>query len=741
LFKAHFPTVLGVFPKHVPGEKLKHRLKSRNTVLQQISDLVLHNHRHRESSDAKDHVINIVPGASGRGKTRIGRETALIGHDTGSSPSFKILTTRPRFLALQKSDREVLLNALKRSVDLYITFSAPGLGPTPLLDSPDVSPELRMGLRLAATGVLGQTSLETFLGKPRAEWAAYSTSNVFQALVDHHLADSAPSAHLVVFVHLDEIHEYLLVTKSYVEDPLDHLGRMVDTMVPSSLPAALRERILPIITLSGTGAYDAKYLRSKIGRMVTVLPPLSIESAVEMAHDYYKDSVDSSLWAAVAQDWSFRIALFDTGLLPYYIDQLLEAVPGSAVKLTTPWASELLNRLRDSPNTKRYWDLAAFGGTEALRLLLQLVLFRQAVPRRFVFPKVTSEGGLDVRGLEMNGSVNLEPVVSELGLDDEKNEVGLESPPFDASLFWINLPFACIKILNQKLPLSRRLLPDELLKLPSHDFPWRWQDFEQLFGHLQAGRMTGLQDIRVAQSANVRFRHAVLRGKTKTPAIAASIEQEENKLLELKSDMWRVKDIFPGAVAVGADSLLERQVVLSGAYQQYTQAKQRLPTKSSKAPVVDRVACHDRKEHRLSVGVHACCEGNALVDHEFECGSSPDQKKILFVVQDKHSSKAGATHKASDIVTWYQQTRAAYVDWTTTHDLILVFFTNRRITGRVTNCPSLLIIASHELADYLGPDLAGRGLLKSVSRQPLARVPSSLPVALSIQVTPVKQAH
>lgn len=317
---------------------------------------------------------------------------------------------------------------------------------------------------------------------------------------------------------------------------------------------------------------------------------------------------------------------------------------------------------------------------------------------------------MDVKRLELDGSINLEPCVPARALDGEaKVEDG-------EPLFFVNLPFMAIKILNAALPPAQRVLPDELLRLPSQDFPWSWTDFEQLFGHLQAARMAGLREIRQASLTDLEMTKRSLENSDGTKSLehAKSCVQHSLAALRAKKDSWRVDEIFPGAA--GHSKLLKQSVVLSCQYTQHVERTQCLSQLQGQPEARQTTQCSDGTERELGAGVFACCAGTALIDHRFVC-ATPKAKPIKFMVQDKYShiDSSGGSVKADLVVEWYQRTMAAFEKYEEHYMLVLIFFSNRRIVGHVSGCPQLLIVASKELPHYLGPDLVGRGLLRSLA--------------------------
>jgi hypothetical protein len=297
----------------------------------------------------------------------------------------------------------------------------------------------------------------------------------------------------------------------------------------------------------------------------------------------------------------------------------------------------------------------------------------------------------------------------ELDLEDAKVEEG-------APLFFVNLPFVAIKLLNAALPATQRVLPDDLLRLPSHDFPWSWTDFEQLFGHLQPARMTGLQEVRQGFLVDLQMtKRALERGSGGKSAEHAKRQvQDQLTALTAKNCTWLVAEIFPGAV--GSSILLEQPVVLNCNYTQHVEQRKCLSLIDGRPEASSTTKCSDGSERELGTGVFACCAGTALIDHRFTC-ATPHGKPFKFMVQDKYShiDASGGTVKAADVVAWYRSTLAAFAKYAEHYNLVLVFFSNRRIVGQVSGCPQLLIVASQELPHYLGPDLVGRGLLRSQS--------------------------
>jgi hypothetical protein len=298
------------------------------------------------------------------------------------------------------------------------------------------------------------------------------------------------------------------------------------------------------------------------------------------------------------------------------------------------------------------------------------------------------------------------------------------------------LPFILLKTINLLLAPASGLFDDNLLFIPSPSRPWRWQDFEELHLHFQAVRINSLLDSQKARLAALRaISESGARDYERSSSLT-STEQERVSLLrkkkaaeacveaELKEQRHGVplSDIIPGGH--GVSSLLRQRVQLSRK-QAYREARKLLTQTTDQVQVPAAVTCEAKEAVPVLEGVFLCAKATALFDGWLVCSAADDGKPFLILWQDKHSELDCANDAVSVgfVKNWHAEATASLVD-TTDYRIVLLFFTNRRLSARgnldnkvkelLGACDSLVIVArDYGLTQYLTPAFAYRGILAS----------------------------
>jgi hypothetical protein len=238
-------------------------------------------------------------------------------------------------------------------------------------------------------------------------------------------------------------------------------------------------------------------------------------------YDRTRDLENSREIYNISKREHFRIALFDTGFVPKFLNYFLSP---EFITSQTDWGHNLYcSMMAESvivdSNIPGYWK-----SYEDIRTIISFGLTGQIVMRNFLLPSKTSIGDIERDGLIYLAN-------TENHRDDE---------------FIIIIPFMLFKILNQML-LPHSFFPDELLLIPTIDRPWRWQDFEYLHGYYQKALIEALINVK---NARIQFlkRHLI------------DTSEEINDLNNEEQKSWCLSDIFRGAK--GDANLLKCQVKL-----------------------------------------------------------------------------------------------------------------------------------------------------------------------------------
>ncbi|CAG8767417.1 13659_t:CDS:1, partial [Funneliformis caledonium] len=239
----------------------------------------------------------------------------------------------------------------------------------------------------------------------------------------------------------------------------------------------------------------------------------------------------------------FRIALFDTGFIPKYLDNLL-----SPQKITPhiDWGNILFHTMSVQSVEINELKPGCWKSIEDICTIISFGITRQTVRRDFLLPSWTSIGDVERAGLIFL------IIPTETHSNDE---------------FIIFIPFMLMKILNKMLLSTAYLLiPDELLLIPTKDRPWRWQDFESLHGYYQRALIKSLINVKNARILALEKSISTLQCLSVTKKeddvynIIYQIDKKKSYLSSKKQMKWCLSDIFRGAK--GDATLLQRQVEL-----------------------------------------------------------------------------------------------------------------------------------------------------------------------------------
>jgi len=201
-------------------------------------------------------------------------------------------------------------------------------------------------------------------------------------------------------------------------------------------------------------------------------------------------------------------------------------------------------------------------------------------------------------------------------------------------------------------------------------------------------------------------------------------------LEKMKKEGWLISELIPGAK--GLSSLLTSRVLLQKV-QLYSESTKFLEHLDDKAKYVNTIHING-KDVELTHGVFKCAPNNAIFDGRFACrpglGSS---KPFLFMWQTRQSEVLddgkAKNISANELIEWYKTATKSMSNFDNVYKVVYLFVTNRRFSfigtqddkGRekalnklFKSCPELLLISQEQLAIFLGPTLAHRGLLAQI---------------------------
>ena len=677
---------------HNSSLDLRFRLYDRKQELDVISRLARENWHHRGDNNHNNHNFLIIPGASGIGKTRMGYEVSqLVKTLLQSTDAFDDSGEHEK--ELEHSGEHEKGPHASKIISKYIRVDFNnGERFVKQFDS-NVSDSLRLGVRLAATGLLN-TRFLTLAAKPPAWYQAFEAHAVLAKVVEAALQKEHDTSAVVALVlHFDEFQAYVDAFGNPADGRVALKGilRMVGDFMRTGLRGGpLERRFFVVPVLTGTAARDVNFLRTdRYKEWIVLLDPLRPCSALAMCEEKFGTRED------IFKQNHFRVALFDTGHVPRIIDHLL-SVPGDSISVNTDWGSHLRFLYLGNPKLQRSLQIGLFGGVEAATAVIHFTLSAQIVDREFVLP-----GAVTVGELERRGELLLVPV---------KN-----------SGFRMWLPFVQLVALNELLiGAGRAAFESSLLFSPTPSRPWRWQDFEELHAHFQALRMKSLlaaQEARLLaaeedlDSATKNYLSSI--GTTSAKIAAAQKRTCEAHLQDLRSKALKgfpLKQVCPGAL--GDAKTLARCVLLTPVRCYHETNKWIIKTVETPA-IKHSVNCTEGIIP-LESGVFLCTAGTAVFDGRFVCASAGEDKPVLIAWQDKHTElDANGTVNCQFILNWLQRARQCLHRWSAKFDVVHLFLTNRRRVDEFSAAipHDLLVVTQVELTEYLSPTLAGRGLI------------------------------
>ncbi len=683
--------------------------------------IALFNYKKRESEDQKDHNFILVPGGIGIGKTRMGWESQYLN---------------------VHADSVELKEVLKNPCYIFIDLNN-GCKYVPGLDC-DEGPGIRIGARVAlAYGLI--PNLHYLLTVNKTDRRLFELSNVIYEIIqrNQHPVEA-------IIIHIDEYQLYINAVQLYkniewnqardfFKDMLKEIGSVmrgymtINTENGYTKDHGLKGKyfILPICT--GTSAIDVTFSPTEYPNTILNLHPLKYDSAKSMFLDKYEYSrqttdkgknlaiqglksyyhsndninndniktLSTELCELVLNQQHFQIAIFDTGFIPKFIDDLL-GPPILAPDFD--WGNQLFTIISRRKVAIVGEDPGCWKSLRDIRIVISFGLTGKLIKRDF---RLTS--GMSIGELERYGLIYL---------SNTKND-----------WYTIVMPFMLLKVLNNKLLTSNvediePVFQENLLFIPTHETPWQWQNFELLYGHFQKALIDSLiyaQESSI-DSVNYKIQNLELKLKRqedddKISKIGHEIKLREQELTSHRNNKWQLSDIFRGAL--GADTLLQRKVKLR--HLKVFTEKERFLVKTDDVARFDKsVLCDDNVTRSLEKGIFRCYQGNANIDHRWILDSDDEGKKLAIFSQIKYSERGVTTAISTPAIKdWYDKTMKSVNNYKNEYDVVLVLFTNRKCTGKINieTMPHLLLIYPENIEKFLSPTFAHRGLVDGPSKE------------------------
>jgi hypothetical protein len=359
----------------------------------------------------------------------------------------------------------------------------------------------------------------------------------------------------------------------------------------------------------------------------------------------------SELCEYVSGQAHFIIALHDSGFVPRFLDFLLGF---HSLAANNDWGNQLFNDVYGRYGTvTTTGEPGSWRGFDDIRTVISLAITRQVIQRAWKLPSGASIGEVERDGLLFLSSVQ--------------------------DGFAIVMPFVMLKVLNEVLGVSPggRIIPSDLLLIPTQGRPWRWQDFERFHGHYQALLIGSLIDLKEATQTTIT---------------------------------WRLSDVFRGAK--GRGTLLGHLIRLRR-LGVYTEKHKFLSTTTDIAAPEPEVLCDDGVSRDLTYGIFQCATNCVSIDHRWAL-DSPSRLLVVFM-QDKfsHIDTKDPTITETQLLTWYNTTHASVRLYSPVATIILVLFTVRNVNVEdLSRMPQLILIDHDCIEDYLTPTFARRGLIE-----------------------------
>ncbi|GES77802.1 hypothetical protein GLOIN_2v1805244 [Rhizophagus clarus] len=680
-----------------------HKFYDRDQALNSMLKVARSNFKGRKSPDHKDHTFILIPGGIGIGKTRMGWESQCLSSITTSSYD------TPEFI-------EALKDPCYISIDL-------NNGNNYIRDFDDRANEsVRIGARVAVASGLVSENLPDLLN-----------TNLFHFsdVICEILKRRSKKVEAII-IHLDEYQLYIndfqkhkqqswIDSRDFFKGMLREIGSVMRGYKIASEYNG-KYFIIPIIT--GTSAIDVHFLPMEHTRIMLNLRPLNYESAKSMFLDMYeysrqttdegKNLVTQSLKSHYSSDLNnkdigklstefcnfvlnqqhFQIAMFDTGFIPKFIDDLLSP---PFLMSHFDWGNQLFTGISQRKTAEIGNNPGDWKDLDDIRTVISFGLTGQLIKREFRL-----KSGISIGELERSGLIYL---------SNTNNE-----------WYTIVMPFMLLKVLNSKL--SEPVFQDNLLLIPTYDSPWQWQNFELLYGYFQKALIDSLIYVQESRINSVNYNIQKLELKLEEQKdydeilnTKREIEVQKKELAHQESSNWKLSDIFRGAL--GADTLLQRQVRLHK-LRVYTENKKFLEKIDDVATFNNSVTCDDNVTRKLDEGIFRCFRGCANIDHRWILDSVDNTKKLAIFSQIKYSERDVTTKMSTpNIKDWYDKTMKSVENYKNEYDVVLVLFTNQKCTGKINieNMPHLLLIYPENLKKYLSPTFAHRGLVDRPSEK------------------------
>ncbi|CAG8792910.1 45284_t:CDS:2 [Gigaspora margarita] len=565
-----------------------------------------------------------------------------------------------------------------------------------------VNPSIRIGARVAIASGLVSENLSVLSKMNNVN--LFRLPNVIYEILKRRFKTKQHSVEAII-IHIDEYQLYINDVQNYQQiswaNACDYfeslLGEIRRFMRNSQHEFNGKYFIIPICT--GSSAIDIDFSSRKYINNIVELKPLNYNSAKLMFLDKYEyvrqtteaernqvvqglrsyyssnfnnenvENLSTKFCNFVLNQQHFRISIFDTGFIPKFIDDLLGP---SILTSKFDWGNQLFNKISNLNIATVGNNPGNWKSLNDIRTIISFGLTRQLVKRDFLLPSCISIGELERAGL-----VYLSNTIGEW--------------------YTIIMPFIMLKILNNKLLVSHveTVFPDHLLLIPTHDSPWKWQDFELLYNKIKLLQLYLQQETEIIKRLQ----------------IDDEIKIKEEKLTVQMNMNWKLSDIFHGAK--GAEMLLQRSVRLRK-LEIFIEKENFFKRTDSIANLDKLILCDDNVTRLFDEGIFRCHRGCANINHRWVLDSSDNEKKLAIFLQIKYSEcDASTTISASFIKTWYETTMESVKNYETEYDIVLVLFTTQYCTGHldVGQMPHLLLISLENIESYLSPTFAHRALV------------------------------
>ncbi|KAF9426123.1 hypothetical protein BGZ76_002903 [Entomortierella beljakovae] len=682
----------------ISTQTYNHRFYDRKNFIKLVAPSIASNYNSRGMTDHKRHRAFLVPGGSGIGKSRAGYE-------------LQNLVAHAKEFGIQYNIKSEELDAFKIALDnacyLYVNLNN-GCAYNENLDEP-YDGGVRIGVRLAVVAGLGGKSLGHTVETCDA-WT-FSIKEVVKRILEQRFSTTGRTPEAII-IHIDEFQQYISMAQSMGnrswEAARQHFKGMLQAiygiMADADLNNSFRFFIIPVVT--GTSGIDLHYLHSDFVKVLVNLTPLDYKSAISMYNDKYGDSPLSN---EVMHQNHFRIALSDTGYVPRYIDFFLKPI---SLSRDIDWGNLLFDEV-----TQGYSQASSFASNQLartdLRTIISLGLIKIAITRDTLLPSGKTVGEVETTGMIFLASANL----------------------MDKDYVVISMPFVQLKMLNRKL--TRPIIPDDKLVIPTKDNPWSWSDFENLLGYYHRALVDAIINtdrdvmnvmVNISRLTALLEKKSSVGSKEEQDNINNNLYAKELALAGMKARIYRsLSQVFRSAK--GSRSLLNHLVKLEE-LEVFEEKFKCIVEKTDVIPFVEKIFCKNCDEEGVEreKGIFHCLDGTANIDYRWIM-ESKQGKSVLILLQCKHSKLDTTNRKFNhcDLKTWYDLIVHSASEFTHLYRVVVVIVTNRLYNNPymmsegyrtdkygedgISDMPDLLLIDESCLAEYLSPAFAYRGLL------------------------------